>query len=77
MTELLEDAIAQLRLRPTKEQDEAAEVLLGLLARDLDAVQLTPEQAKQVGHTLDGLVNGTTRLATDEEVSAMWNRFGL
>ena len=78
MTEMLEKAIAELRLRPDDEQDVAAEALLAFLSRDEppDYV-LTPEQIEEVRQTLEGLENGTERLATEEEVAAMWRRLGV
>lgn len=78
MTEMLEKAIAELRSRPDEEQDIAAEALLAFLAREEppDYV-LTPEQIEEVRQTLDGLENGTERLATEDEVAAMWRRLGV
>ncbi len=78
MTEMLEKAIAELRSRPDEEQDVAAEALLAFLAREEppDYV-LTPEQIEEVRQTLEGLENGTERLATEDEVEAMWRRLGV
>lgn len=78
MTEMLEKAIAELRRRPDEEQNVAAEGIFAFLTRDEPSRSvLTPEQVEEVRQTLEGLENGTERLATDEEVAAMWRRLGL
>ena len=77
MTTLLDDAIAEVRKLPAAEQDRAAEVLLEIVNRNAASHRLTPEQGEEVRRTLEGLANGTERWATDEEVAAMWRRFGV
>lgn len=44
MTRLLEKAIAEVRRLPDERQDEAAEILLALVAQESDDDWLSPEQ---------------------------------
>lgn len=79
MTEMLEKAIAELRSLPESEHGWAADNVRFILSereRGPD-YELTPEQIEEVRQTLEGLENGTERLATDEEVAAMWRRLGV
>lgn len=78
MTEMLEKAIAELRLRPDDEQDVAAEALLAFLARDEppDYV-LTPEQIEEIKQTVAELDSGRMQLLSVEETEEMWRRLGV
>ena len=77
MTELLEEALSRLRERPAADQDIAAEAIFAFVERDEPAYRLTPEQVDEVRRTLEGVRNGSIRVATEEEVEAMWRRFGV
>lgn len=76
MTKLLEEAIAEIRRLPEAEQDRAAELLLGLVQRSAQAYELTPEQAAEVESIVRGMDEGTMVFATEEEMAAIWARFG-
>ncbi|MCY4376414.1 MAG: hypothetical protein OXC31_21875 [Spirochaetaceae bacterium] len=67
MTELLERAIAKLQDLPSDLQDEAAELLLDMVERSMDA-QLTPDQAQEVARRLEAPAG----YATHEEVAAFF-----
>lgn len=75
MTRLLEQAIAEVRKLPEADQDMAAEVLLSLARRDEPRYRLTPEQVEEVKLTLREVQEG--KIATDEEVAALWRKCGL
>jgi hypothetical protein len=72
MTKLLEAAIAKVRELSEAEQDAAADALFAHIAGDHQGYQLTPEQVADVQRIQQGLRDGTTRLATDEETAAFW-----
>ena len=67
MTELLERAIAKLQDLPSDLQDEAAELLLDMVERSMDA-QLTADQAQEVARRLEAPAG----YATHEEVAAFF-----
>ncbi len=72
MTKLLEEAIGKARLLPADRQDEAAEILLTVVAQnEPDAPKLTDEQAEEVRRRL-----GDRQYASDEEVSAFFRQRG-
>ncbi|MFG1276827.1 hypothetical protein [Xanthobacter autotrophicus] len=80
MTKLLDQAIAEIRKLSDAEQDRVAELLLGLVHRDEagDAdQQLTPEQVARIEDTLRRIENGTMTFVSEEEMGAVWARFGL
>jgi hypothetical protein len=72
MTKLLELAIAEARQLPEADQDAAADALFAHMADG--HVRLRPEQVEQVTRIRDDLRSGRTRLATDQEVLALWAR---
>jgi len=75
MTKLLTRAIKKLSQLPGKRQDELAKMLIDVAAQDLQPYQFTPEERKEVEVALREAKRG--KFATDEEVAAMWRRFGL
>ena len=84
MTKLLDEAIAEIRKLPDVEQDRAAALLLALaqdLAHEQDddtaSYRLTPEQVAQVESTLRAVEAGTMEFVSEEEMAAVWARFGL
>lgn len=76
MTKLLEQAIAEARALSDAEQDALADALFAHVA-GTSRVRLTAEQAADVARIRDDLHSGRTRLATDEEVAAVWKKCGL
>lgn len=73
MTELLEQAIDEVRKLPQARRDEAAEVLLGLVAQDPGSVRLSETQLKNLQRRLDGVSD--TR-ASDDDVAETYRRLG-
>ena len=76
MTSLLDEAIARVRELPESEQERAADVLMQIADQGSEP-HLTPEQVAKVEATIASLRDGTMTYLTDEEVGAMWKRFGL
>ncbi|HEX9322645.1 MAG TPA: addiction module protein [Xanthobacteraceae bacterium] len=74
MTKLLEDAIAQARELPADEQDLIAEALFAHMAGA--EFRLTDDQVEEVKRRQQELREGKTRLATDEEMEALWKKCG-
>jgi hypothetical protein len=77
MTKLLRDVIARVQTWPDDRQDEAARLLLDLEAQRTNAHRLTPEQMKEVEDIQRQLRDGSMSFATDEEMAALWKKFGL
>jgi hypothetical protein len=77
MTKLLEQAIAKARELSESEQDAIADTLFAHIAGRANHIQLTPEQVADVNRIRDDLRAGRTRLATDDEVAALWKKCGL
>jgi molybdopterin converting factor small subunit len=76
MTKLLEQAIAQALELSEAEQDALADALFAHFAGG-GRYRLSSEQAADVARIRDDLRSGKTRLATDDEVSAVWKKCGL
>jgi len=77
MSKLFDQAIAQARTLSDDRQDELAEALFASIAGDHRTYALTPAQVEDVRRIRDALRSGGGRLATDEELSALWSRCGL
>ena len=72
MTKLLEEAIEKARRLPESRQDDAAEILLTVVAQsDADAPQLTDEQAAEVQRRRE-----LREYASDEEVATFFRLAG-
>jgi hypothetical protein len=68
MSTLLDEAIEQLRDLPEEEQDSAAEALFAFISSDERQYRLLPHQVTEVRRIQRALQDGTTRLATDQEI---------
>ena len=77
MTKLLEQAVDQARELPEEGQDAAAEALFAHIAFRDQRHGLSLEQVEEVKRIRSRLRYGETRLATDEEVSALWKKCGV
>jgi hypothetical protein len=75
MTELLEYAVAVARRLPPEAQDELAHLLLELAGEDQPVVELTVEEAASLDESLAQA--DRREFATDEEVRAVWAKYGL
>jgi selenocysteine lyase/cysteine desulfurase len=75
MTKLLEDAIEKVKELPKERQDELARMLIDVAASDLSPYQLTDAEAALIEERIAAVHRG--EIASDEEVAAMWRRFGL
>lgn len=75
MTKLLDKAIAKVRELPEADQDEAAEMLLSAFSEEARGYRLTPEQVAEVRRTQQAVREG--KIATDEEMAALWKKCGL
>ena len=77
MSKPLDDAIEQLRELPEDEQNAAADVLFAYVSSDERQYHLRPDQIREVRRIRQSLRDGTTRLATDAEVSTLKGQSGL
>ena len=75
MTKLLTQAIKKLSRLPENRQDELAKMLIDVAAQDFHPYQFTPKELKEIEAALREAKRG--KFATDEEVAAVWRRFGL
>jgi hypothetical protein len=74
MTKLLDKALQRVRAWPKERQDDAARLLLAMDRRDAEPYTLTPEERAEIDAALAEVERG--ELASDEEVAAMFQRFG-
>jgi len=75
MTKLLEEAFEKLSQLPEGRQDELARMLIDVAADDLHPYQLTNDELAAVEEGLAQAKRG--EFASDEQVAAMWKRWGL
>jgi hypothetical protein len=75
MTKLLEYAVDVARKLPAEAQDELARLLLELAGEDQPVIELTPEEAASLDESLGQAER--REFATDEEVRAVWAKYGL
>ncbi len=75
MTKLLDEAIERARALPEADQDQVAEVLMAVVQKSRAAYRLTDEQAETVQRTQDAVRQGA--IATEDDMDALWRRFGL
>ena len=75
MTELLEQAVERVRALPADQQDAFARVLLRLAGDEGPAYRLTPEEDASLAGSLGEAERG--EFATDEQVQAIWVKYGL
>jgi hypothetical protein len=75
MTKLLEQAFETVRGLPAEMQDDLARVLLQLAGEDQPVLQLSAEEAASFDESLAQAERG--EFATDEQVRAIWAKYGL
>ena len=76
MTKLFEDAIAQARQLPEDQQDLLAATLFAHMA-GCQQLRLTEEQVPEVDRRRRELAEGSSRVATEDEMNALWKKCGL
>jgi hypothetical protein len=74
MTKLLEQGIAAVKALPADRQDMIGAFLLDIAETDSREYVLTPEQLADLELSIAQADRG--EFATDEEVEAMWKKFG-
>ena len=77
MSKLLDEAIEQLRELPEEEQNDAADVVFAYVSSEERQFRLRPDQEREVQRIRTGLQHGTTRLATNGEVSKLKKKVGV
>ena len=76
MTDLLEEAVAAVRALPDQAQDEIARLLLQLAGGEQSPVTvLSPDERDALSRSKAAAAEGD--FATDEQVSAVWAKYGL
>jgi hypothetical protein len=73
----LEQLMERVRRWPEHRQEDAAEVLLEMERQDSSGYHLTDAQVREVVRIQRDLRDGKGRLATDEEMAALWKSCGL
>ncbi len=74
MIKLLEEAIASVQRLPERDQERAAEFLLGFANPDSHRYQLSDQQVAEVEAAKREVREG--RIASDAEMDEVWRRFG-
>jgi hypothetical protein len=75
MTRLFEHAVEAVRALSPEVQDELAHLLLQLAGEDQPVIQLTAEEEASLDESIQQTEQG--EFATDEEVRAIWAKYGL
>jgi predicted transcriptional regulator len=75
MTKLLEQVIEQLRKLPEAEQDEAAELLVNLIARGNEPIELDADTRSAVEEGLAQVKRG--EVVSQEQMEAFFRRLGV
>jgi predicted transcriptional regulator len=75
MTKLLEEAIARVRELPADRQDEAAEIMLSVAARNDAPVRIDSETRAAVRRGVDQARRG--EFVSDDEMAAFLKRHGV
>jgi predicted transcriptional regulator len=75
MTKLLEEAVETVRGLPPDVQDELARILLQLAGEDQPVFQLSAADEASFEESLAQADRG--EFATDEQVRAIWAKYGL
>lgn len=75
MTKLLEQAIAKARELPDEDQDTLAVALLSMASDGLGAISLDDETRSAIREGLEQARRG--EFASDDQVAALWSRFGV
>ncbi len=75
MTKLLEEAIAKVRQLPEAEQDEAAEMLFSVAARQGEPVELDDETREAVRRGQEQARRG--EFVSDDDMAAFFKRQGV
>jgi predicted transcriptional regulator len=74
MTRLLEQAVAAVSALPDEMQDELAAILLQFAGIEQSSIPLTAAEETDLDASLAEAVRGD--FATDEEVRAIWAKYG-
>lgn len=75
MTDLLEKAMTTARGLSPEMQDEIARMVFTFLGDEVSVYQLTPEEEAELDVSEAAAARG--EFATDEEVRAIWSKYGL
>jgi hypothetical protein len=75
MTKLLEKALEAVRGLSEDEQDEIARTILALVGDNDEPVPLTDDERAAIARSKAEAAQG--EFATDEEVRAVWAKYGL
>ncbi len=73
MTDLLDKAVSTARTLPAHAQDEIARMVLALVGSDPAVYQFTPEEEAELA---EAKLHGAGRFRRDEEVDAIWAKYG-
>jgi hypothetical protein len=73
----IELLMERVRQWPEHRQEDAAEVLREMERQDTSGYRLTDAQVREVARIQRDLREGKGRLATDEEMAALWKSCGL
>lgn len=75
MTKLLEEAVKKVSQLPAGRQNELARMLIDVAAGDLHPYELTDDEQDAIDEALAQVNRG--EFASDDDVTALWNRFAV
>ncbi|MDP4005382.1 hypothetical protein [Methylobacterium sp. NEAU K] len=75
MTDLLEKAVAKARDLAPDLQDETARLMLAFVGDEASVYRFTPEKEAELDESEAAAARGD--FATDDEVRAIWAKYGL
>ena len=75
MTELLDRAVETAKTLPPEAQDDLARMMLSAAGQSFDLYRLTEDDIEAVARSRAAAARG--EFATDEQVRAMWAKYGL
>ena len=75
MTELLEKAVQTARALPPEMQDDLARLILAYVGEEQPVYELSPEERAAIARSKAAAARG--EFATEEQVRAVWAKYGL
>lgn len=77
IAKVLKEVMERVQIWPEERQEDAARVLLEMERQDKSPYRLTPDQVKEVERIQRDVRSGKAKIATDEEMAALWKSCGL
>ena len=73
----VKDVLDRVLTWPPERQEDAVRVLSEMERQDASSIRLTVEQIEEVRRRRADFAAGRERYATEDEIAAVWKKFGL